>query len=287
MNRFSCLFILMVTVSNIVTSCSTVPAANHRLSSLLSAAEFDTLFPKRNPVYTYAGFLKAAEKFPLFLQEGTPTTQKNELAAFLANIAQETTGGWAAAPGGPLKWGLYFAEEQACIKSNCSQYNSAGRSAYVAAPGKNYYGRGAMQISYLYNYGEAGKDLGLPLIQQPELMSTNATVAFETAIWFWMRAQNNKPSCHDVMCLKWKPSPADLQAKREPGFGMVINVINGGLECGSSAGPEARAKRNGRIAFYRYFCGELRISPDPHCDCTGMAPYVQTENANADAPKKQ
>jgi hypothetical protein len=40
-----------------------------------------------------------------------PRKIRRELAAFLANIAQETSGGWNDAPGGYYKWGLYFIEE--------------------------------------------------------------------------------------------------------------------------------------------------------------------------------
>jgi hypothetical protein len=49
--------------------------------------------------------VEAAKHFPDFLN-GDADTQKRELAAFLANIAQETSGGWAEAPGGYFKWGL-------------------------------------------------------------------------------------------------------------------------------------------------------------------------------------
>ena len=247
-------------------------AENH-LSPLVSEKSFDSLFPHRNALYTYNGFLKATEEYPDFLGEGTKKVKENELAAFLANIAQETTGGWPTAPGGPLVWGLYFTEEQSCKNGECPQYNSPGRSSFVAVHGKNYYGRGAMQISFVYNYGEAGKDLDLPLLDKPELLSHDPVIAFETAIWFWMRAVNGKPSCHDIMIGKWQPSDDDKKLNRKPGFGMVINVINGGLECSPDRTPEAETKALGRIDFYKYFTAKFHIQPDANCDCQDMGNY--------------
>lgn len=254
-----------------------VNSAEDHLRPVLSARQFARLFPHRNKVYTYEGFLKATEKFPEFLNEGDTKVRKNELAAFLAVIAQETTGGWPEAPGGPLNWGLVFNEEQACIKGNCPQYNSPGRSAFVAAAGKNYYGRGAMQISYLYNYGEAGKELDLPLIEKPELLSEDPVVVFESAIWFWMRKQNNKPSCHEIMTGAWKPTAADSLLNRKSGFGMVINVVNGGVECGSKRSAEAALKAAGRISFYKYFSSSFHIKADENCDCATMGYYEMSQ----------
>ncbi|MGV2805256.1 chitinase, partial [Clostridium perfringens] len=43
-----------------------------------------------------------------FLKEGFKKDRKRELAAFLANLSHETGGGWATAPGGPLRWGLFW-----------------------------------------------------------------------------------------------------------------------------------------------------------------------------------
>ncbi len=60
---------------------------------------------------------------------------------------------------------------------------------------KPYYGRGPIQLSYPYNYGQAGADLGLPLLAHPELVSQDGSeIAFRTAIWFWMRADDGEPS---------------------------------------------------------------------------------------------
>jgi hypothetical protein len=88
------------------------PVPNRNLSSLLKFSQWNALFPHRNKIYTYKAFLQAASYFPEFLADKKADVRKRELAAFLANIAQETSGGWAEAPGGYFKWGLYYVEEQ-------------------------------------------------------------------------------------------------------------------------------------------------------------------------------
>jgi hypothetical protein len=55
--------------------------------------------------YNYTSFLRAAARFPAFGGDGDAATRKREVAAFLAQISHETTGGWATAPDGPYAWG--------------------------------------------------------------------------------------------------------------------------------------------------------------------------------------
>lgn len=242
------------------------------LSPLLSKGLYEKMFPHHHSLYTYEALIQAAATFPAFAGEGDATTRKRELAAFFAHIAHETTNGGPGAKGGTYTWGLFFTEEQACLDGHCTQYNTAGTSPYQPAAGKAYYGRGPMQLTYAYNYGLAGQELGLPLLQKPELVSQDGVIAFRTALWFWMRAQKPKPSCHDVICGKWHPSEEDRQLRRKPGFGMTINIINGGLECKGQS-PSAREQREERIGFYKWFAGLLGVSVEPDCDCAGMGTY--------------
>ena len=245
------------------------------LSSLLAPAEYEKLFPHHHPLYTYEALIKAAAAFPLFAGEGDAPLRKRELAAFFAHIAHETTDGWSGAKGGPYVWGLYYTEEQACRDGHCTQYNTGGTSPYQPVAGKSYFGRGPLQLSYAYNYGLAGAELGLPLLAHPELVSTDGVVAFTTALWFWMKEQHPKPSCHAVMCGKWQPTPEDLRLHRRPGFGMTINIINGGVECNSTV-PAVRALREERIGFYKWFAALLQTPVEKDCNCAGMGTYPPT-----------
>lgn len=123
------------------------------------------------------------------------------------------------------------------------------------------------------------------LLENPDLIARDGVYGWASAIWFWMQPQSQKPSAHDVMVGKvdltepynvptkspinntnWtarryettsKGSYADgsladygqmqLQVPKgmEVGFGMTINIINGGLESGTLDGRQAR-----RITFY-------------------------------------
>jgi basic endochitinase B len=238
------------------------------IGMLLSKEQYQRLFPHHNPIYTYESLAKAVKSFPMFVNEGDLTDRKRELIAFLANVAHET----ANSQDSSYAWGLYFTEEQACRQGNCPQYNVSGTSNFKPAIGKSYYGRGPIQLSYAYNYGLAGKELGLPLLEQPELVSSDGTIGFMTAIWFWMREQKPKPSCHEVMRTNWRPTAADSLLHWRAGFGMTINIINGGVEC-NSQDSSIQHESAERIGFYKYFAKMLSIPIEEQCDCKGMGRY--------------
>jgi len=243
------------------------------ISALLNKSQYERLFPHHHALYTYEAFINAAGSFPLFAGEGDQLTRKKELVAFLAHIAHETTDGWPGAKGGPYVWGLVYTEEQACLDGHCTQYNTGGSSPYKPVAGKSYFGRGPLQLTYAYNYGLAGDELGLPLLANPELVSKDGVISFRTALWFWMKEQKPKPSCHQVMSGKWQPSAEDTRLGRRPGFGMTINIINGGLECRATDNKTAKSSREERIGFYRHFAGLLGVAVEKDCDCTGMKSY--------------
>lgn len=50
--------------------------------------------------------------------------------------------------------------------------------------GEKYKGRGYLQITGRYNYGEAAKALGLPLLEKPELLE-DPKLATAVSIWYW------------------------------------------------------------------------------------------------------
>lgn len=133
-------------------------------------------------------------------------------------------------------------------------------------------------MSSNYNYGPAGEALGLDLLSQPDLVATDALVSFKTAIWFWMTPQWNKPSAHDVITGQWIPSDADQQAGRLPGYGVITNIINGGIECGRGFN---QAVKN-RIEYYERYCRMLGVSYGDNLDC-----YNQTSFGVSDSEFQQ
>ena len=114
-----------------------------------------------------------------------------------------------------------------------------------------------------YNYGPTGVALGEDLLNNPDMVATDAVVSFKTAIWFWMTEQLPKPSCHDVVIGSWTPSADDVAAGRLPGYGVTTNIINGGLECG--IGPDSRVED--RIGFYKRYCDMFGIEYGDNLDC--------------------
>lgn len=123
-----------------------------------------------------------------------------------------------------------------------------------------------------YNYAQVGQALNLDLINNPDLVSTDPIVAFKTAIWFWMTPQANKPSSHDVITGRWQPSAEDNAAGRVSGYGVITNIINGGLECGH--GPDDRVAD--RIGFFQRYCQILGVNPGDNLDCGSQRPFAPT-----------
>jgi len=202
--------------------------------------------------YTYDAFTQAAARFPAFGTTGDDRTRRRELAAFFGQTSHETTGGWSTAPGGPFAWGYCRVEEQ-------SQTDPP------------YYGRGPIQLTHKYNYEQAGRALNLDLVGNPDLVSRNPVVAFETALWFWMTPQAAKPSCHDVITGRWAPGADDRRAGRLPGYGLLTNIINGGLECGKG---QPTGGDNDRVGFYRRYCQMLGVAEGGNLSCENQTPYA-------------
>ena len=237
------------------------PPGNGGFADIVSRQTYESMFPNRNGLYSYNSLVTATQKYPNFCNEGSDTQRKREAAAFLANIAHETAEGNS---------GLVYIEELRCIPNGCGdEYCDRNNTTYPCRPGRSYHGRGPMQLSWNYNYGAAGQALGYDLLDNPDLVKLDGAIAFSTALWFWMTPQPPKPSCHDVMSGRWTPSPDDASKGRVPGFGMTINIINGGLECGKPT--DERVER--RVRFYRQFCQMLGVSADINVYCDRMQPY--------------
>ncbi|KQK09291.1 basic endochitinase A [Brachypodium distachyon] len=242
------------------------------VSSIVPRSLFDRMLLHRNDAacqakgfYTYDAFVAAANSFPGFATTGGADVRKREVAAFLAQTSHETTGGWPTAPDGPFSWGYCFNQERGATSDYCTQ-----SSQWPCAAGKKYYGRGPIQISHNYNYGPAGQAIRADLLGNPDLVATDPTVSFKTAFWFWMTAQAPKPSSHDVITGRWSPSGADQAAGRVPGFGVITNIINGGLECGR--GQDNRVAD--RIGFYKRYCDLLGVSYGDNLDCYNQRPFA-------------
>uniref|UniRef100_A0A6N2M0E3 Glycoside hydrolase family 19 catalytic domain-containing protein n=1 Tax=Salix viminalis TaxID=40686 RepID=A0A6N2M0E3_SALVM len=59
-------------------------------------------------------------------------------------------------------------------------------------------------------------------------------------------------------------------ANRVPGYGVITNIINGGLECGSGANDKVAD----RIGFYKRYCDLLGVSYGDNLDCYNQRPFA-------------
>jgi hypothetical protein len=247
------------------------------LEEIITPQLWENLFPNRagiqslchsnEDIYSYDNFLAAAEKFPAFASEGPDSVRIREVAAFLANISHETTGGSGSfASGAPrYYWGLCWTEELTYAGSSTLGYRDASSTLWPPVNGVSYHGRGPIQITWNFNYGAAGDDLNRPLLHQPEMVAENGIVSFESALWFWMKEQYPKPSPHDAIIEVWEPSSADQERNRWPGFGVTINIINGGGECG--LGSQNHPGPPDRIGYFERYTEELGTSMGRNTDC--------------------
>ncbi|MCT7519244.1 glycoside hydrolase family 19 protein, partial [Aliarcobacter cryaerophilus] len=243
------------------------------VSSIITKSMFEDMLKHRNDdacpakgFYTYSAFLTATRLYPKFGNTGDYKTQKRELAAFFAQTSHETT---ERGEGDKQAWGYCLKEEVNPTGDYCDQSTS---KKYPCYRGRSYHGRGPMQISYNYNYGQASRAIfgdKTRLLKNPELVSNDPVIAFKTAIWFWMTPQSPKPSCHDVVTERWVPSNADANAGRFPGFGVTTNIINGGLECGNGHNEKPRD----RVLFNKRYCGKLGVNHGPNLSCYDQRPF--------------
>ncbi|KAK3018067.1 hypothetical protein RJ639_005192 [Escallonia herrerae] len=116
----------------------------------------------------------------------------------------------------------------------------------------------------------ARRAIGVDLLRNPDLVASNPTISFKTALWFWMTPQSPKPSSHDVITSRWRPTSTDSAAGRAPGYGLVTNIINGGIECGK--GPNAQVAD--RIGFYKRYCDILKVGYGNNLDCYNQKPFA-------------
>ena len=111
---------------------------------------------------------------------------------------------------------------------------------------KKYFGRGAKQLSYNFNYGQFSQamfgDRRL-LLDYPDFVA-DTWLNLASATWFYTTPQPPKPSMLHVIDSTWVPNQEDKRNGISPGFGATINIINGGLECNTKDGRESRQALN-------------------------------------------
>lgn len=129
-----------------------------------------------------------------------------------------------------------------------------------------YFGRGAIQISYNFNYGLFNtwlndQGINVDLLKEPWLVMTkkDPPLSILASVWFYMTPQPPKPAMHDIITGQWEPGQANRAAGFEgPIFGPTSLVINnecGGEDQSDPGGPgESR-----RIKAFKWFARYLNF----------------------------
>lgn len=264
-----------------------------RVESIIDVASWQYLFPKRHPNYTYENFLKAVSKFPAFCgayNDGRDSIGicRKSLATMFAHFAQETGGHTSHWEVPEWRQALVYVREMGWDEEMRGGYNGEcnpdtwqGLSwpcgKFPNGDYKSFFGRGAKQLSYNYNYGpfsEAIYGTVETLLDKPELVA-DTWLNLASAIFFFIYPQPPKPSMLHVLDGTWVPNDYDRAGGLLPGFGVTTQIINGGIECGGSS--EIQQSRN-RIAYYKEFSAYLKapIPDDEVLGCKNMQSFAES-----------
>ena len=286
-----------VEVEKIVALNPQNPSNVKRVESVISEADWEYIFPKRSPEYTYENFLKAVGKFPAFCgdYEDGRDAQKicaTSLSTMFAHFTQETGGHTSYSDVAEWRQGLVYVREMGWNETMKGGYNSECNDAiwqgqtwpcgtYDDGEYKSYFGRGAKQLSYNYNYGpfsEAMTGDVRTLLDHPELVA-DTWYNLASAVFFFVYPQPPKPSMLHVVDGTWQPNERDIANGLKKGFGVTTQIINGGVECGGSV--EVQQSLN-RIKYYNEFANYLgvNVGTDEVLGCKNMKQF-DTDGAGA------
>ncbi len=270
-----------------------------RVEGIVKASDWEYLFPLRAQAYTYSNFLKAVGKFPALCKtyndgRDSDAICRKELATMFAHFAQETGGHESWRPEAEWRQALVHVREMGWSEGQKGGYNGECNpdvwqgQTWPCGKDKDgdflsYFGRGAKQLSYNYNYGpfsEAMYGDVRTLLEKPELVA-DTWLNLASAIFFFAYPQPPKPSMLQVIDGTWQPNAHDKANGLVPGFGVTTQIINGGVECG---GPTEIAQSQNRIKYYKEFANYLKV-PVPANEVLGCANMKQFDEGGAGALK--
>ncbi|OFA04439.1 glycoside hydrolase family 19 protein [Duganella sp. HH101] len=270
------------------------PANVKRVERLLTSAKWDYYFGIREPSYTYGRFLQAVAKFPAVCGDYTDGRDadaicRHTLATMFAHFAQETGDHNASIPLPQWRQGLKYLREMGCDETgtNCGYNVECADPVFntVWTCGKNadgsfkkYYGRGAKQLSYNYNYGPFSQVMyngdQSVLLKNPDLVAST-WLNLASATFFFVYPQPPKPSMLHVLDGTWVPNAADKAAGAGNNFATTIMIIN--AECGT--GTEKAAAQN-RIDYYKQFAADIGWNVgSEQLSCANMQRFTGSSSA--------
>ena len=242
-----------------------------RVERLLPEAKWEYYFPIRDQSYTYQRFLQAVAKFPAVCDDykdgrDADAICRHSLATMFAHFAQETGDHNANLTIPQWRQGLKYLREMGCDETGagCGYNTECADPVFnkVWTCGKNadgswkkYYGRGAKQLSYNYNYGPFSQAMNngdqFVLLNNPDQVAST-WLNLASATFFFVYPQPPKPSMLQVIDGTWVPNQVDIANGAGNNFATTIQIIN--AECG--LGTEKQAAQN-RIDYYKQFATDL------------------------------
>ncbi|ELI5732715.1 chitinase [Vibrio fluvialis] len=269
------------------------PGNVQRVERVFPQSEWDYLTHMAAPEYTYTRFLRAIGKFPAFCGDYTDGRDadaicKKSIVTAFAHFSQETGGHIAKdnVSDNPLaleEWQqalvhvreMGWSEGQEGYTTGCGQ-NDWQNARWPCAAGQGYFGRGAKQLSYHFNYGAFSEAMfdgdATVLLNNPGLVA-DSWLNLASAIWFFLTPQAPKPAMLHVIDRTWVPSQREIDAGIGYGFGTTINVINGGIECGEQ--NKDKGQPVNRIRYWEGLAEHYQIpqQPDEKNTCWQQTPY--------------
>ena len=265
-----------------------------RVERIINESKWDYIFPERSPEYTYLNFLKGIGKYPALCQSypdrDSDAICRRALATMFAHFTQETGGHVSKGEHPEWQQGLVYVREVGWNEKSSGGYGICspdvwqGRAfpcgKFPNGQYKSYFGRGAKQLSYNFNYGFFSLsvyDDVKTLLDAPQLVA-DTWLNLASAAFFYVYPQPPKPNMLSVMDGTWVPNSKDLSNGLEPGFGVTTMIINGGVECGGN--EEIEQSRN-RIKYFKAMTKELGVTiPEGEkLGCAGMQQFDSGSSA--------
>lgn len=115
---------------------------------------------------------------------------------------------------------------------------------YPCAPGKKYYGRGPLQLSWNYNYGSARHGILVDILSEPEMVASDVNTSFKASLWYWV-------------------DNLEILMITGQGFGATIRTIDGAYEC-DGKGVDLMMDR---VRYYKDYCKQFGVGPGNELTC--------------------
>lgn len=289
-------------VNAISPNSATNPDNVKRAERVFGQFEWQFLTQMAAPEYTYTRFLKAIGKFPAFCGDYTDGRDadaicKKSIVTAFAHFAQETGGHIARDntsdnPNQLEEWQqalvhvreMGWSEGETGYTTGCGQDDWQNRR-WPCAANQGYFGRGAKQLSYHFNYGAFSEVMfdgdATVLLNNPAQVA-DSWLNLASAVWFFLTPQAPKPAMLHVIDRTWLPSSTELDAGIGYGFGTTINIINGGIECGAQNRDKGQPVN--RIRYWEGLSDHYQIirQSDEKNTCWQQTPFGSLNLSNTE-----